>query len=62
MTLLVHLGYLTYEEVSDSYDDDDDLTVGIARIPNEEIRTEFEKSKKHSCEIGRYETDGRNGL
>ena len=62
LTLLVHLGYLTYEEVSDSYDDDDDLTVGIARIPNEEIRTEFEKSKKHSCEIGRYETDGGNGL
>ena len=44
LTLLVHLGYLTYEEVSDSYDgeEDEDLT-GLVRIPNEEIRTEFEK-------------------
>lgn len=44
LTLLIHLGYLTYEEVSDSYDEseDEELT-GIVRIPNEEVRTEFEK-------------------
>ena len=41
LTLLIHLGYLTYELVQDSYDDEDTLT-GIARIPNEEVRTEFE--------------------
>ena len=42
LTLLIHLGYLTYEEVSDSYsaEQDEELT-GLARIPNEEIRTEF---------------------
>ena len=42
LTLLIHLGYLTYEEVSDSYDpgSDEELT-GLARIPNEEVRTEF---------------------
>jgi len=42
LTLLVHLGYLTYEEVSDSYDGGDDIA-GLVRIPNEEVRTEFEK-------------------
>lgn len=42
LTLLVHLGYLTYEEVSDSYDDGDE-TAGLVRIPNEEVRSEFEK-------------------
>ncbi|MBR1598649.1 MAG: AAA family ATPase [Lachnospiraceae bacterium] len=41
LTLLTHLGYLTYEEESDSYDDDG--TVGLVRIPNEEVRTEFDK-------------------
>lgn len=42
LTLLIHLGYLTYEEVWDSYsaEQDEELT-GLARIPNEEIRTEF---------------------
>ena len=43
LTLLIHLGYLTYEEVSDSYNEDDDIVTGMARIPNEEVRTEFEK-------------------
>ena len=30
LTLLVHLGYLTYEEVPDSYDDDDQV-VGFSQ-------------------------------
>ena len=42
LTLLVHLGYLTYEEVSDSYDDSRQMS-GLVRIPNEEVRTEFER-------------------
>ena len=42
ITLLIHLGYLTYEEVSDSYDEDSGLA-GLASIPNEEVRTEFDK-------------------
>ena len=41
LTLLTHLGYLTYEEKSDSYDDD--LVAGLVRIPNEEVRSEFDK-------------------
>ena len=41
LTLLIHLGYLTYEEVSDS-DEDDGAYIGLARIPNEEVRLEFE--------------------
>ena len=43
LTLLIHLGYLTYEEVSDSYDEEDEQLTGLARIPNEEVRKEFEK-------------------
>ena len=44
LTLLIHLGYLTYEEVNDSYGDgEDELLTGLARIPNEEVRSEFEK-------------------
>jgi hypothetical protein len=43
LTLLIHLGYLTYEEVSDSYDNEDCIMAGLARIPNEEVRTEFDK-------------------
>ncbi|MDO5132842.1 MAG: AAA family ATPase [Eubacteriales bacterium] len=44
LTLLIHLGYLTYEEVSDSFDDDEgDTLTGLAGIPNEEVRLEFEK-------------------
>ncbi len=41
LTLLTHLGYLTYEEEPDSYDDD--TVVGLVRIPNEEVRSEFDK-------------------
>ena len=41
LTLLTHLGYLTYEEESDSYDDD--TVVGLVKIPNEEVRSEFDK-------------------
>lgn len=53
LTLLIHLGYLTYEEVSDFYgeEQDEELT-GFARIPNEEIRTEFRqilRKAKHRC-------------
>ena len=43
LTLLIHLGYLTYEEVPDSYDDSDGIMAGFVRIPNEEVRTEFDK-------------------
>ena len=43
LTLLIHLGYLTYEEVADSYDEEDETVTGFAHIPNEEVRTEFEK-------------------
>ena len=43
LTLLIHLGYLTYEEVSDSYDEKDSSYTGLAKIPNEEVRSEFEK-------------------
>ena len=41
LTLLVHLGYLTYEEEPDSYDGDS--VAGLVRIPNEEVRSEFDK-------------------
>ena len=45
LTLLIHLGYLTYEEVTDSYDDDEeDVLTGLAWIPNEEVRSEFDKT------------------
>ena len=40
--MLIHIGYLTYEEVNDSYDEADEKLTGLARIPNEEIRYEFE--------------------
>lgn len=44
LTLLIHLGYLSYEEIADSVDDEDaGVLTGLARIPNEEVRTEFEK-------------------
>ena len=39
LTLLTHLGYLTYEEEPDN----DDTVAGLVRIPNEEVRSEFEK-------------------
>jgi len=45
LTLLVHLGYLAY-----------DVEAGIARIPNEEIRREFQKSVR---EVDRTETVAR---
>ena len=46
LTLLVHLGYLTYEEVPDTYDgkdsyDEESEVAGLVRIPNEEVRSEF---------------------
>ena len=44
LTLLIHLGYLSYEEVNDSYgDEEDEELTGLVRIPNEEVRSEFEK-------------------
>lgn len=45
LTLLIHLGYLTYEEEYDSCDADprEGDTTGFVRIPNEEVRMEFEK-------------------
>lgn len=48
LTLLIHLGYLTYEEVTDSYDEDEDELTGLVKIPNEEVRTEFEKILRKS--------------
>lgn len=54
LTLLIHLGYLSYEEVSDSYDEDDESLTGYARIPNEEVRAEFEdilRKAKHKSLI-----------
>lgn len=42
LTLLAHLGYLTYEEEPESYDDGDE-TIGLVRIPNEEVKSEFDK-------------------
>ncbi|MBO5550817.1 MAG: AAA family ATPase, partial [Lachnospiraceae bacterium] len=53
LTLLTHLGYLTYEEEPDSYDDD--TVAGLVRIPNEEVRSEFDKilrKAKHKSLIG----------
>lgn len=43
LTLLIHLGYLSYEELHDGYGDEDDEMeyTGYVRIPNEEIRQEF---------------------
>ena len=46
LTLLTHLGYLTYEEESDSYDDDS--VVGLVKVPNEEVRSEFDKILRKS--------------
>ncbi|MBQ9252008.1 MAG: AAA family ATPase [Clostridia bacterium] len=46
LTLLTHLGYLTYEEEMDSYDDDS--VVGLAKIPNEEVRSEFDQILRRS--------------
>ena len=45
LTLMIHLGYLAYEEVPDTYEDTEEgeLLTGIARIPNEEVRFEFNK-------------------
>ena len=39
LTLLTHLGYLTYEEEPDAYNED--TVAGLVRIPNEEVRSEF---------------------
>ena len=52
LTLLTHLGYLTYEEEPDSYDDDSQ--VGLVKIPNEEVRSEFDnilRKAKHKSLI-----------
>lgn len=49
LTLMVHLGYLTYEEISDSYDESDDMAItGLVHIPNEEVRMEFKKILRKS--------------
>jgi hypothetical protein len=55
ITLLVHLGYLSYDQEAET-----------VYIPNEEVRREFiraikhgrhydEKSKKHTCRIETWE-------
>ena len=46
LTLLTHLGYLTYEQEPDSYNDDS--VVGLVKIPNEEVRSEFDKLLRKS--------------
>lgn len=45
LTLMIHLGYLAYEEIRDGYGDEDDEQeyTGYVRIPNEEVRDEFRK-------------------
>lgn len=46
LTLLVHLGYLSYEEVYDSCETEDFEELdpaGSVHIPNEEVRAEFKK-------------------
>ena len=43
LTLLIHLGYLAYDEEYGDYGEDNDRPTGYARIPNEEIKIEFEK-------------------
>lgn len=44
LTLLIHLGYLTYDEINDSYENEEaQQLTGIAWVPNEEVRTEFER-------------------
>ena len=48
LTLLIHLGYLTYEEASDSYDDSEGVITGYATIPNEEVRSEFRQILRKS--------------
>lgn len=41
LTLLAHLGYLTYKEEPEI--DDGDARTGTVRIPNEEVRSEFDR-------------------
>ena len=48
ITLLIHLGYLTFREVPASYNADDEETIKLARIPNEEVRFEFESILRKS--------------
>ena len=48
LTLMIHLGYLTYEEISDSYDEDGGQLSGLVHIPNEEVRSEFEQMLRKS--------------
>ena len=43
LTLLIHLGYLAYDEEYGDYWEDNNRPTGYARIPNEEIKIEFEK-------------------
>ena len=45
LTLLIHLGYLTYKE---QHNDDERDTAGIAWIPNEEVKTEFRSVLRQS--------------
>lgn len=43
LTLLIHLGYLAYDEEYGDYGEGNDRPTGYVRIPNEEIKIEFEK-------------------
>ena len=43
LTLLIHLGYLTYMEGSEAFTKPGEYLHGFARIPNEEVRLEFHK-------------------
>ena len=42
LTLLVHLGYLAYEQITELYGEDEQIIERV-RIPNEEVRIEFKK-------------------
>lgn len=49
LTLMIHLGYLTYEEVPDTYGEkEENLLTGLVRIPNEEVRFEFNRILRKS--------------
>ena len=43
ITLLIHLGYLTFTSTFDPENDEGGVNCGIVKVPNEEIRTEFNR-------------------
>ena len=52
LTLMIHLGYLTYKEVPGTYHGTEENMAGMAWIPNEEVKSEFEqifRKAAHPC-------------